>query len=40
MNPNFFENIIQISAGGFHTLLINDKGNVFSCGKNEVNYFY
>jgi alpha-tubulin suppressor-like RCC1 family protein len=32
----YFENIIQISAGGFHSLILNDQGNVFSFGFNYV----
>ena len=31
-------NIIQISAGGYFSLLLNNNGNVLSFGENTVNY--
>ena len=35
----YLKNIIQISAGGFHSLLLNNFGNVYSIGRNDVNIF-
>jgi alpha-tubulin suppressor-like RCC1 family protein len=36
--PNL-NNIIQISAGGIHSLLLNNKSDVFSFGNNDVIFF-
>ena len=33
-------NIIQVSAGGFHSLILNDKGVVYFFGQNGVNIIF
>ena len=33
-------NVIQISSFGYHSLILDREGNVFSFGNNEVKFFF